>query len=212
MTKGLEVILQPIDDKLKGLNVIIEDNVIIEVRDSITNNIINTATITILGSTNDDGAKAGGEYNFIEENAVNLDITASAPSYSVVNQLVTFYGKGALEIITIQLVKITLEFNCEILTFTEGGASLNQKLSATENTVVKATFTTTNITVPPLGELRCIIRQWASVGTLNEGVFEYPLASITESLDGFSLVYSLIITPTEASRGDRISARLIDLP
>jgi hypothetical protein len=210
--RGVELFLDPIKDRLRGLELAIEDNVIIEVRDSITNNIINTANITIAGSTNDNGVQLGGEYNFVEPNSVALTISAAAPSYTVDSEAFAFTGKGALARVTLILVKITLEFDCDILTFTEGGASLNQKISSSENTVIKATFTTTNMTVPPTGQLRCIIRQWASVGNLNEGVFEYPLTSISESLSGFSLVYTLVITPEEANRGDRISARLIDLP
>lgn len=208
--RGIEILLDVINDKVRGIDITPIENLIIEVRDFNTNNIVNSAQITITGSLEHDGVYNVGELNLYQVLPQAINISATASGYDVDNAVINHSGEGSYFTVTLIIEKVQTDFMCDIETENEGGSSLNKNLSESENTVVKAIFTTTNLSIPNPLLYKCIIRQWSSIGTSDEGVVEIDNADV--QVVSNSLVYSIILTPSQvANIGDRITARIIEL-
>lgn len=203
---GIELDL--INDEFNGFGIAIVDNIEVRCIDSVTLALVPNCTIVVSGSINNNGTYNVNELNIFEPTGSTITITGSAPNYAGDFETFVFIGENGFKYVDLLLVKITLEFDCEIETFNEAGASLGGRISTNENTIIKSRFTTTTNVVPALGLYKCILYQYFSNGTTDEGVFE--VQPTIEEVDGFALVYSISLTPQQAiDRGDSITSRLI---
>lgn len=193
-----------------GINIDINDNLIIEVRDSLTNNLVTGASIQLTGS-DDDGIFVGSEYNIVQSNASAITIDATASNYAPGNTVVNHGGSGFYETVTILLVKITLDFDCEIITLNESANDLDGKLSTSEDTTIKIKFDPLVPVIADPNDFRVILRQWFQTAT-GDVTYEYLEADIVKANEGNAIIGTVTITPDQvAERGDVLSARIIAL-
>lgn len=210
--RGFEILVEPINDSIRGFNLLTVENIIIEVRDLDTNNIVSNATVTITGDPSIDGVyNNAGELNLLTESfGLSTTISATAGGYNTQQEIITPEGKDSYYRVTIFIESVQVEFTCEIETETIGGDSLNKNLSETENTVVKGIFTTIDSSVPPSNTYSCIFRQWDNNGSNDQGVVE----NITNEgvIIGDTITFSIELTPEQVVQGgERITVRIIEL-
>lgn len=215
--RGIDILTGPDFDRSRGQDININDTLLINVTSSTGGTI--SSILVITNSTNINGSYTGtdyladdgsNEYAFIESIDETITIDVSAPGHISQQVIYAHPGEGWLITLDIELVRDELVFSCNQETFLGNGTNLNGKLSTSEETTWVATFPASG--TPATSSYRVIMRIDETNGTSDAAIKEIDDSRVTGIVDGDSLVYTVIIDPSETSNdGNDLSARLIEI-